>query len=81
MIVSVDRPREAAHLLNSGGWRVIEESNRALSVHAVSETEAAQVNRALVMGGIRVYELSRQEDTLEDLFLRLVSQADAGGAV
>jgi ABC-2 type transport system ATP-binding protein len=78
LIVRVDRPEEAAHLLNAGGWRVAEDSNFALSVHGVSETEEAQVNRALVMGGINVYELCRQADTLEDLFLRLVAQADAG---
>jgi ABC-2 type transport system ATP-binding protein len=79
LVVSVDRPQEAAHLLKAGGWRAVEDSNHSLSVHALSETDAAQVNRALVMGGIQVYELSRQEDTLEDLFLRLVGQGDAGG--
>jgi ABC-type multidrug transport system ATPase subunit len=68
LIVSVDRPLEAAHLLNASGWRAVEDSNHALSVHAVSETEAAQVNRALVMGGIHVYEIRRQEVTLEELF-------------
>jgi len=79
LIVWVDRPREAAHLLNAGGWRVVEDSNHLLLVHDVSETEAAEVNRALVMRGIHVYELCRQEDTLEDLFLRLVTPGDAGG--
>ncbi len=81
LIVRVDRPHEAAHLLRAGGWRVVEDSNHALSVQAASETDAALVNRALVMGGIHVCELCRQEDTLEDLFLRLVAQADAGGAI
>jgi ABC-2 type transport system ATP-binding protein len=79
LTVSVDRPQEAAHWLNAGGWRVVADANHALSVHAVSQADAAEVNRALVVGGFHVYELCRQEDTLEDLFLRLVAQADAGG--
>jgi ABC-2 type transport system ATP-binding protein len=76
--VSVDRPMEAARLLNAGGWRVVEDSNHEFMVHAASGAEAARVNRELVMGGIHVYKLCRKEDTLEDLFLRLVAQAEAG---
>jgi hypothetical protein len=37
---------------------------------------AADVNDALVCGGIRVHALEPQQDTLEDVFLHLVEGID-----
>jgi len=79
MNVGVDRRSDAFHLLKAEGWKVFEDSSdRNLSVQISSNTDAASVNRLLVENGIHVYELQRRQDTLEDLFLHLVSASEKG---
>jgi len=74
--IKTDRLQEASRLLQAKGWRVTNDGEDTLSVHADSEVDAAVVNRALVTAGMRVYELRRAPDTLEDLFLRLIAACE-----
>jgi hypothetical protein len=48
----------------------------ALDVTLSDGLGAADVNAALVRGGIRVHALEPQRDTLEDVFLHLVEGVD-----
>jgi ABC-2 type transport system ATP-binding protein len=79
LVAVTDRSKDAADLLASRGWRVLEASSDSVSVQISSEANAAEVNRCLLEHGIQVFRLERQQETLEDLFLRLVSNSQQAG--
>lgn len=72
----VDRSPEAAALLKAKGWRVLEDTGEALAVQIFSDADIAAINRCLLEHGLEVYRLERTQETLEDLFLRLVSNCE-----
>lgn len=71
--VVTDRFSDASALLKAKGWRVLEGSLDAVEVEVSSDKDIAAVNRCLLDSGIQVYRLERGQETLEELFLRLVS--------
>jgi lantibiotic transport system ATP-binding protein len=71
-----DRSSEAVAVLKAKGWRVLENSGDVVAVQICSDTDVAVMNRCLVEHGIQVYRLERSQATLEDLFLRLVSNSE-----
>jgi hypothetical protein len=73
-----DRGRDAAALLRVKGWRVVQDTGDSVSVQISSDSDVAAINRCLLEHGIQVYRLERKQETLEDLFLRLVSSQDQG---
>jgi ABC-2 type transport system ATP-binding protein len=75
LVAVTDRSKDAAALLASKGWRVLEGSSDSVSIQISSEANAAEVNRCLLEHGIQVFRLERQQETLEDLFLRLISNS------
>jgi ABC-2 type transport system ATP-binding protein len=79
LVAVTDRGNDAAALLTSKGWRVHEASVGSVSIQISSEADAAEVNRCLLEHGIQVFRLERQQETLEDLFLRLVSNNQPAG--
>jgi ABC-type multidrug transport system ATPase subunit len=71
-----DRSSDAAAVLKAKGWRVLEESGDVVAVQISSDADVAVMNRSLLDHGIQVYRLERSQETLEDLFLRLVSNSE-----
>jgi len=78
--VVADRLSDASAVLKANGWRVLEESLGAVAVDVSSDRDIAAINRCLLDKGIQVYRLERAQETLEDLFLRLVSSQSQGTA-
>jgi ABC-2 type transport system ATP-binding protein len=76
--LSTDQSSDASAVLEAKGWRVVENSDGVVTVEAPSDTDAAQINRCLLDHGIPVYGLERRTESLEDLFLRLVSSGTPG---
>lgn len=75
-----DRSCDAAAVLTAQGWRVLQRSADFVSVQISSDADAALINRCLLEHGIQVYRLEQRQETLEDLFLRLVSNQEPGNA-
>jgi lantibiotic transport system ATP-binding protein len=69
----VDKSLDAAAALHANGWRVLQQSDDFILVQVVSDADVAKVNRCLQEQGIQVYRLERKEESLEDLFLRHVT--------
>jgi lantibiotic transport system ATP-binding protein len=76
LTVVADRGSDVAALLQATGWRVLEESADLVTVQISSDGDIAVINRCLVEHGVHVYRLERRQETLEDLFLRLVSNSE-----
>lgn len=75
-----DRSREAADVLKEKGWHVLQDDGDSVSVQISCDSEVAAINRCLLEHGIQVYRLERKQETLEELFVRLVSSQDQGSA-
>lgn len=71
--VVVDKSLDAATTLTANGWHVLQQSGDFISVQVASDMDVAKVNRCLQEHGIQVYRLERNQETLEDLFLRHVA--------
>jgi ABC-2 type transport system ATP-binding protein len=71
--IGVDRPADAAQTLATHGWTVSREADWII---AAPDVPPAAVNRTLVEAGYDVWALTRQTDSLEDVFLGM-TQADA----
>lgn len=71
--VMTDRNLEAAAVLRSSGWQVLGNPADSIAVRITSDADIAAINRSLLDHGIQVYRLERTQDSLEELFLRLVS--------
>jgi len=74
--VVTDRSSDAAAVLKAKGWRVLENSGDVVELQISCDTDVAVMNRCLLEHGIQVYRLERRQETLEDLFLRLVSTSE-----
>lgn len=75
LTVVTDRNAEAAGILRSIGWQVLDSSGDSTTVCITCDADIAAINRSLLGHGIQVYRLERAQETLEDLFLRLVSDS------
>jgi ABC-type multidrug transport system ATPase subunit len=71
--VATDRLSDASAVLKAKGWQLLEESHNTIAVEVCGDEDIAAVNRCLLEKGFQVYRLGRRQQTLEDLFLRLVS--------
>ncbi|HKX00356.1 MAG TPA: ABC transporter ATP-binding protein [Bryobacteraceae bacterium] len=72
-----DPDSSAAAILETNGWRVLENVDGVIAVEVPTEKDAAQINRCLWEHGVPVYRMERKIETLEELFLRLVSRCAA----
>lgn len=75
LTITTDRNSDAAAILKSNGWQVVGNSGDSTAVRITCDADIAAINRCLLERGIQVYRLERTEETLEELFLRLVSDA------
>lgn len=73
LTVVSDRNSDAAAALKANGWKVLKMSDDLITVQISSDTDAGVINRCLLNQGIQVYRLERKQETLEDLFLGLLS--------
>jgi ABC-2 type transport system ATP-binding protein len=73
--LGVDRPEEARRLLAAAGWAVEEARDGFLTVDTRDRAQAAAINGVLVRGGLEVYHLQIEQQSLEDRFLQLTSEA------
>ena len=64
--VIVDRPADAAVLLNARGWSTDRQGEALI---AAATAPAAALNRILVEAGFDVHQLVHEEDSLEHMFL------------
>jgi ABC-2 type transport system ATP-binding protein len=69
--LQVDLPEEAGKMLVESGWQVTRNGNRHLVVTANGSSDAAILNSQLMEAGIKVYHLSLERPSLEDIFLKL----------
>ena len=69
--LQVDLPEEARKVLVESGWQVTRNGNRRLVVTANGSSDAAILNTQLMEAGIKVYHLSLERPSLEDIFLKL----------
>ena len=74
-----DGNSNAAAVLAAKGWRVLETAENTITVEGTSDADAALINRDLLEHGIAVCRLERKSESLEDLFLRLVSTGTTRG--
>jgi ABC-2 type transport system ATP-binding protein len=72
--IGVDRPSEAAAVLEARGWPVTRDGDTLI---AAPDAPAAQLNRALLEHGHEVHALTREADSLEDVFFSLTKGAAA----
>lgn len=73
LTVVTDRNSAAADVLKSDGWQVLGNSGDSTVVRITGDTDIAVINRSLLERGFQIYRLERTQETLEELFLRLVS--------
>ena len=78
--VRVDKPTAAAGWLRANRWSAIEQNDRTLTVEVETELDISHINRGLVAEGIGVFGLHRSQETLEEMFLRLISNAEVSNA-
>ena len=72
LTVVADRGFDAAALLKANGWQVLKDSENLLEVQISLDEDIAAINRCLLDNGLHVYRLERRQETLEDLFLRMI---------
>jgi len=77
LLLEVDRPTAALHLLGRAGWQGAERVGEAgrIEVHIGGREEAARINGLLVQAGVAVTELRVEQPSLEALFLQLTGSA------
>ncbi|CEH27888.1 bacitracin ABC transporter ATP-binding protein [Aneurinibacillus migulanus] len=73
--VEADRPDEAARMLFNAGYR-IEKKEGALYIDA-DKSQAAEINRSLILNGYDVSHISEERKTLEDIFLEMTREAQS----
>jgi ABC-type multidrug transport system ATPase subunit len=71
LVLGVDRPEVARHILASAGWAVRANGGHRLTVTANGQSDAASINAHLVQQGVNVFRLQLEQPTLEDMFLAL----------
>lgn len=72
-VATADRPRALEVFARVGGVAVVGEADEGRILVALSGTDAAALNRALVEGGVGVHALVPRAGTLEELFLSVTS--------
>ena len=75
--LEVDQLEQACCMLVQAGWTA-KRSAGSLIVDVDTPQSAADVNMFLVRGGVRVYQLGLERQSLEDIFLQLTSSAKLG---
>ena len=74
LVIEVDDPATAAAVLDMAGVHDVHvEGNRLTLESHLDQSDG--IARVLVNAGVRVYDLHRQETTLEDYFMRLIGGA------
>lgn len=73
--VEADRPDEAARMLFNAGYR-IEKKEGALYIDA-DKSQAAEINRSLILNGYDVSHISEERKSLEDIFLEMTREAQS----
>jgi hypothetical protein len=78
VVVGVDQPEKARHLLHRAGWGVQGNGGHRLAVAAHGRSDAALINAQLVAEGLNVYRLNLEQPTLEDIFMALTNDPKGG---
>ena len=69
LVLRVDRTGAAKTLLQDRGWTAEERSDGTLWIQTREAEDAAAINALLVNAGISVHQISREQPSLETLFL------------
>jgi ABC-2 type transport system ATP-binding protein len=72
--LGVNRPEEARRLLISSGWAVEDAPDGFLTVATQDRAQAVAINGVLVRGGLEVFHLQIEQQSLEDRFLQLTGE-------
>jgi lantibiotic transport system ATP-binding protein len=75
IVIETNRPRDAVQILGAAGWEVTSSEDGRLVVAGHSAAKAAQINAALVHGGLEVSALQRTCPSLEEMFLNFTKPA------
>ncbi len=78
VVLGVERPALAKKMLAQEGWAVSSNGSNRITVAANGRADAAMVNHQLVSAGLRVFHLSVERPTLEDMFLTLTENVEGG---
>ena len=71
--IGTNRPAQAAEILQQRGWLADSQSDSILTVPLKDEKRAGEVNSLLVEAGFRIFHLSVEQSSLEDIFLDLTN--------
>ena len=71
LTIEVDYAPKAQAVLQSLGIEIASVNNNRLTLNAHLD-KSNEVVRALIGGGVELYDLHRQETTLEDYFMHLI---------
>ena len=71
--IGTNRPAQAAEILQQKGWLADSQSDSILTVPLKDEERAGEVNSLLVEAGLRIFHLSVEQSSLEDIFLDLTN--------
>ena len=71
--IGTNRPAQAAEILQQKGWLADSQSDSILTVPLKDEKRAGEVNSLLVEAGFRIFHLSVEQSSLEDIFLDLTN--------
>lgn len=74
LCLTTDRPAETGGYLSQQGWQVDTHKGDSIRVRVNNQEDTAQINHQLVQAGYRVYQLSLNRPSLEDIFLMLTEK-------
>jgi ABC-type multidrug transport system ATPase subunit len=80
LILGVNRVEEALRKVQALGYSASPLGERGLAVATTDEDHAARINTALTTAGFKVWRLSVEHPSLEDIFLELTSGEETGGS-
>jgi ABC-2 type transport system ATP-binding protein len=76
--LGVEQPAAAAEVLQQAGWAVRSNGGNRITVAANGRSDAVMINHQLVNAGVKVFHLSVEQPSLEDIFLTLTEKAEGG---
>jgi ABC-type multidrug transport system ATPase subunit len=78
IVLGVEQPAAASTLLQQAGWTVRSNGGSRITIAANGKSDAVMINHQLLNAGVKVFHLSIEQPTLEDIFLTLTENAEGG---
>lgn len=79
LCLTVEPANRAAQVIESVGWRIQAAAGGRLTVKTSNPNDVAAINTLLVQSGHKVFHLSLEQPSLEEMFLQLTNGNSSGG--